>query len=66
MEWSHILEWEKNLLFVHKIVYSMEWSLGVGSGVEWSGVRIWRGKNRMECSCDVYVCVCVAKFSVIL
>ena len=25
--------------------------------LEWSGVRIWSGKSRIECSC--YVCVCV-------
>ena len=49
------------LCFAHKIVYSNLWS-GV---LEWSiGVRFWSCKSRMECSCDV--CVCVAKFSVIL
>ena len=28
--------------------------------LEWSGIRFWRDQSRMECSCDV--CVCVAKF----
>ena len=49
LEWSKILEWQKYLLFAHKIVYSMEW----GGVLEWIGVRFWRGKSRMECSCDV-------------
>ena len=49
MELSQILEWQKYLLFAHKIVYSMEWSWS--EVLEWSGVRF-----RMECSCDVCVC----------
>ena len=39
-------------------VYSMEWRLRseFRSGVlELSGVRVWSGKSRMECSCDVCV-----------
>ena len=36
MEWSPTLEWQKYLLFVHKIVYSMEWSLEVEY---WIGVE---------------------------
>ena len=47
---------QKYLLFAHKIMYSMGWSLGVESDfgvakVEWSAV---------------VMCVCVAKFYVIL
>ena len=52
MELSQILEWQKYLLFAHKIVYSMEWPWS--EVLEWSGVRF-----KMECSCDVCVCVCV-------
>ena len=48
VEWSQILEWQKYLLFAHKTVHSMEWSLGAEfwSGVlEWSQVKFWSGKG---------------------
>ena len=45
MEWSQILEWQKNLLFAHKIVFSMEWSLGMAY---WSGVEADFGEAKVE------------------
>ena len=54
MEWSQILEWQKYLLFAHKIVYSMEWSLGAEY---WSGVESDFGVTKVEKSA-VVMCVC--------
>ena len=38
MELSQILEWQKYLLFAHKIVYSMGVVLERSIGVEWSQI----------------------------
>ena len=69
MEWSQILERQKNLLFAHNIVYSMEWSVEVEYSMEWSlgaellsGVKFWRGIFFITKFCRFNLdtmCVCV-------
>ena len=63
--WSGVLEWSGvKLLWSGKRTCSLLiklcilWSgvLELSIGVDWS--QIWRSKSRMECSCDVCVCVC--------
>ena len=44
------MEWQKFLLFAHKIVYSMEWSLGAEY---WSGVESDFGVAKVEWSAVV-------------
>ena len=50
VEWARISEWQKYLLFDHKIVYFMEWSLGAEY---WSGVGSDFGVAQAEWSAVV-------------
>ena len=59
VEWSQILTKQKYLLFAHKIMYSMEWSLGAEF---WSGVekKFWNGKS----TCSFLIKPCILLYGV--